>query len=99
MDGKNIFLPLGGKVIIEDIVKIKREEDGSIKELLMDTENKMQADLYIDCTGFKSLLLGETLKEPFESYEDLLPNNSAWATKQSYKNKNKSLKDILIVKL
>jgi flavin-dependent dehydrogenase len=89
---KNIFLPLGGKTIIEDIVKIEREEDGSIKKLLMDTENKIQADLYIDCTGFKSLLLGETLKEPFESYEHLLPNNSAWATKQSYKNKKQELK-------
>ncbi|HIF49853.1 MAG TPA: hypothetical protein EYQ68_08265, partial [Cytophagales bacterium] len=34
--------------------------------------------LYIDCTGFKSLLLGQALKEPFESYENILPNNSAW---------------------
>jgi len=89
---KNIYLPLGGKIIIEDIVEIKREEDGSIKSLVMDTEKEIQADLYIDCTGFKSLLLGETLKEPFESYEHLLPNNSAWATKQSYKNKKQELK-------
>ena len=47
--------------------------------------------MYIDCTGFKSLLLDKTLKEPFESYADLLPNDSAWATKLNYKNKEKEL--------
>jgi len=47
--------------------------------------------LYIDCTGFKSLLLGETLKEEFISFEDMLPNNKAWATKIPYKNKKKEL--------
>ena len=47
--------------------------------------------MYIDCTGFKSLLLGQTLKEPFDSYSDLLPNNSAWATRIPYKNKEKEL--------
>ena len=35
------------------------------------------------------MLLGETLKEPFDSYSDLLPNNSAWATRIPYKNKEK----------
>ena len=52
---------------------------------------KHKADLFIDCTGFKSLLLGETLKEEFISYNDLLPNDSAWATKIPYKNKKKEL--------
>ena len=47
--------------------------------------------MYIDCTGFKSLLLDKTLKEPFESYSDMLPNDSAWATKILYKDKEKEL--------
>ena len=53
--------------------------------------NKYIADLYIDCTGFKSLLLDKTLKEPFESYSDMLPNDSAWATRIQYKDKEKEL--------
>jgi tryptophan halogenase len=36
-------------------------------------------------------LIKETLKEPFESYSDLLPNDSAWATRIPYKNKKKEL--------
>jgi tryptophan halogenase len=74
------------KHIVEDVVSIEQDENG-IKSL----NNKHKADLYIDCTGFKSLLLDKTLKEPFESYSDMLPNDSAWATKILYKDKEKEL--------
>jgi flavin-dependent dehydrogenase len=74
------------KHIVEDVVSIEQDDNG-IKSL----NNKYTADLYIDCTGFKSLLLDKTLKEPFESYSDMLPNDSAWATKIQYKNKEKEL--------
>ena len=79
------------KHITEDIISIEQDEHG-IKSL----NNKHKADLYIDCTGFKSLLLDKTLQEPFESYSDLLPNDSAWATKIKYKNKEKELKPYTI---
>ena len=82
----NYCLPKGVKHIVDDVKTVEQYEEG-IKSL----NNKYKADLYIDCTGFKSLLLGETLEEPFESYADKLPNNSAWATKIPYKNKKKEL--------
>jgi len=82
----NYALPRGVKHIKEDIKSIEKNENG-IKSL----NNKYKADLFIDCTGFKSLLLGETLKEPFQSYTDLLPNNSAWATRIPYIDKEKEL--------
>lgn len=74
------------KHIIDDVVSIEQDKNG-IKSL----NKKYKADLYIDCTGFKSLLLGQTLKEPFESYSDMLPNDSAWATRIQYKDKKKEL--------
>ena len=46
--------------------------------------------MFIDCTGFKSLLL-TALNEPFISYSDMLPNNKAWATRVPYKNKEAEL--------
>jgi len=88
---KEKFRELGGRILVENIVNIQRNEDGSIKQLDLDTQNSVKGDLYIDCTGFKSLLLDKTLEEPFESYEDILPNNSAWATKQPYQDKEKEL--------
>jgi len=83
----NYCLPRGVKHIKEEIKTIEQDENG-IKSL----NNKHTADLFIDCTGFKSLLLGETLREPFISFNDMLPNNSAWATKIPYENKREQLK-------
>tara|TARA_B100000953_G_scaffold54546_1_gene42470 strand:+ start:1819 stop:3390 length:1572 start_codon:yes stop_codon:yes gene_type:complete len=80
-------LPRGITHIKEHITDIKQNENGEIESL----NEKYKADLYIDCTGFASVLLGKTLKVPFESYLDLLPNNSAWATRIPYKNKRKEL--------
>jgi hypothetical protein len=82
----NIALPNGVQHIKEDIKTIQKNKDG-----IVSLNRKYKADLFIDCTGFKSLLLGTELKEPFESYEDLLPNNSAWATRIPYKDKEKEL--------
>ena len=83
----NYCLPRGVKHIQEDITDIETDEDG-IKSL----NGKHKADLFVDCTGFKSMLLGETLNEPFESLEDKLPNNSAWATRIPYTDKEEQLK-------
>ena len=78
-------LPKGVKHIQEDITDIKSDENGIV------SLNNHKADLYIDCTGFQALLLDKTLKEPFESYEDMLPNNSAWATRIPYTDKENQL--------
>ena len=80
-------LPNGVVHIKEHIDTIKQSENGDIESL----NEKYTAELFIDCTGFASLLLGETLKVPFESCSDILPNNSAWATKIPYENKGNQL--------
>ena len=80
-------IPRGVKHIKEDIDTIEQDENGIIS-----LNKKHKADLFIDCTGFKSLLLGETLKEPFESYSHMLPNNKAWATRIPYTDKEKELR-------
>ena len=74
------------KHILEDIKSVEQDEKG-----IVSLNNKYKADLYIDCTGFRSLLLGKTLNVPFESYNDLLPNDSAIATRIPYKDKIKEL--------
>jgi len=82
-------IPRGVKHIKEDVKKIPVDENG-IKYIVTD-KYSYYADLFIDCTGFKSMLLGKTLKEPFNSYSHMLPNNSAWATRIPYTNKEKEL--------
>lgn len=82
--------PNGVTHIVSTVVNIETDLNG-ITKLLLENGLEVTADLFIDCTGFKSLLLAETLKEPFESLADILPNNRAWATRIPYKEKEKEL--------
>ena len=82
----HVCIPAGLKYIKEEIKTIEQDENG-----ITTLNKKHKADLFIDCTGFKSLLLEQTLKEPFVSMENILPNNSTWATRIPYKNKRKEL--------
>lgn len=79
-------VPRGVTHIKATVTDVKVNEDG-IEKLILDTGEEVTADLYIDSTGFKSILLGGALKEPFIPYNDMLPNNRAWATQIPYKNK------------
>ena len=80
-----ICIPNGVKHIKEEIKAINLNEDG-----IANLNNKYKADLFIDCTGFKAQLMNK-MNVPFESLNDLLPNDSAWATRIPYKNKKKEL--------
>ena len=66
-----------------EVLGMPQNDDG-IKYLILDNGEKLKADLFIDCTGFKSLLLTKALGVPFDSIEDFIPNNYAWATKIPY---------------
>jgi len=70
--------------ILDHVTDIKLDERGWISSLTTKEHGDLTADLYVDCTGFKSLLLGEALKVPYISYSDMLINNGAWATKIPY---------------
>ena len=83
-------VPKGVKHIQALVKDIATDENG-IKKLVLDNGHEIYADLFIDCTGFKSLLLGETMKEPFISFNDILPNNSAWAAQIPYDNKREEI--------
>jgi tryptophan 7-halogenase len=56
-----------------------RAEDGFIEELVLDDGRTVSGDLFIDCTGFASLLIGRTLRAEFEDWSHWLPCNRAFA--------------------
>ena len=88
----NICLPSINH-IKSNVKDIKTNDDG-IESLTLDNGDVITGDLFIDCTGFKSLLLEQTMKEPFISYNDIIPNNKAWATHVNYTNKEKQLQGV-----
>ncbi len=58
---------------------IQHQESGDIKELQLDNGTTIEGDFFIDCTGFRSLILGKTLDEPLIDMTDYLPCDSAIA--------------------
>ncbi len=83
---------LGVKVIDDTFKNSTMKEDGSIESLVCEN-GTYEADLFIDCSGFKSLLLGEVMGEEFISYDKTLINNKALVVKVPYKDKENQLKN------
>jgi tryptophan halogenase len=52
---------------------------GKIDALVLDSGKRIEGDLFIDCTGFRSLLLGQTLGVEYEDWSEWLFNDSAIA--------------------
>ena len=74
--------------IRDHVTDIKLDERGWISFLTTKEHGDLTADLYVDSTGFRSLLLGQALKVPYISYSDMLINNGTWATKIPYVDPN-----------
>lgn len=69
----------GVRRISDDVLEVKRAENGFIQGILTEKNGLIEGDLFIDCTGFRGLLINATLKEPFCSFSESLPCDSAIA--------------------
>ncbi len=62
------------------VAEVERDEDGeSIVGLRMQDGRRIESDLWIDCSGFRSLLMEQHLKSPFIDYASTLFTDMAIA--------------------
>ena len=66
---------------VEGLVQgVERDpQGGDVTALLLADGRRIEGDLFIDCSGFRSLLLGGELAEPWEDWSDWLPCDRAAA--------------------
>jgi len=65
--------------------------DGTTIISVTTDKGTIEADMFVDCTGFKGLLIDKALHEPFESVSDTLLNDTALTCRMPYDNKTKEL--------
>lgn len=87
-----VCIPNGLTHIVDDVVDVVVNDCG-IESVVTKEHNLLTADLFIDCSGFKSLLLEQTLKVPFISFHDTLANDRAVATVIPYIDKDVELEN------
>jgi tryptophan halogenase len=86
-----VAIPNGVKHIQDTVVSIAKDSSGNISNIVTKNNGSFSSDLYIDCTGFKSQLLGKTLDVPFKSFKDKLLNDKAVVANIPYRDKDKEL--------
>lgn len=75
---------LGVRHIVDDVVEVVAADNGDISHLVTKNTGRLDGDLFIDCSGFSSLLLGKHFSTPFIDKSDVLFIDTALAVQVPY---------------
>ena len=72
--------------LVDEVVGVQSATDGDIQSLKTTNHGELQGDLFIDCSGFSSVLLGQHFGIPFIDKKHILFNDCALAVQVPYQN-------------
>lgn len=61
-----------GITLIDGVVTNATRDENGVTSVQLDSGQSLSADLYVDCSGFRSLLIGQTLRESYKSFKSTL---------------------------
>jgi tryptophan halogenase len=82
--------PKGVVHVVDTIKNVVKDNHGFVTAI-EGNNGVYHADLYIDCTGFKSLLLEKTMNVPFKKYDELFNDRAVVFNSIEYEDKDKEL--------
>ncbi|MEA3179529.1 MAG: tryptophan 7-halogenase [Gammaproteobacteria bacterium] len=87
---------LGVSHVLDEITDVRSDEAGNIEQLLTKSGTPLAADLFIDCSGFASLLIGKHFGVPFISCKDSLFIDKAWAVQIPYRTEDADIASVTV---
>ncbi|MHA6317670.1 tryptophan halogenase family protein [Altererythrobacter sp. CAU 1778] len=70
----------GARRVEGTIASVERNsENGDIAALVLTSGERIAGDLFIDCTGFRGLLIEQELESGYDDWSEYLPTDGAWA--------------------
>ncbi|WP_206483394.1 tryptophan halogenase family protein [Thalassotalea sp. G2M2-11] len=85
---KHAVEKLGVEHIKTEVCDVIMHKNGDIHSVVTDTHGEIVADFFIDCTGFKAMLIGDKLNVAFKDKSDTLFVDHAVAIQVPYPEKN-----------
>jgi len=89
-----IALPNGVTHLKGEVHSHKKDSQGNIVEIMLVDGGILKSDLWIDCTGFKSVLLENWMGSEFRPFDKYLANDSAWACRLPYIDREREMHNV-----
>jgi tryptophan halogenase len=69
---RELALGMGARRVEARVVGTARDAQGGLRSLKLESGAEVEADLFVDCSGFQGYLINQVLEEPFESWREQL---------------------------